>query len=130
MLAEILKRDPFAKFLLRQSNMPEVQFDVFLIENKIKGDFSTKIILKNGGIVKKGAYYRSLKQCKLRLRRALYTVLLLDYFDLVNLELLKKLLDLIARADFDRVDLDSDVEDLGRLLDNIITQCLAGKSYR
>jgi hypothetical protein len=127
MLKEILKRDMLARFLFERSGIPETEFDVFLIERRLKGSLIDKIGFKDTNPVTKGSYYRSLKQCRIRLKRALFSILLLSYLGIVDLVLLNKLLNLLSEATVDSRDSGAKLTEFTVILDELVTRCIDQK---
>ena len=126
-LKEILTRDTLARFLFEQSGIPEAEFDVFLIEHRLRGNLIDKIAFKDTKPVTKGSYYRSLKQCRVRLKRALFSILLLSYLGMVDLALLNKLLSLISEANLDLRDSDAKMAEFMAILGELATRCIGQK---
>jgi len=84
-MLEAIRSDPIATFLLRKSNLTEVQLDTLLASEEI-GNMDFKRGLREKGRVSKGAFARTLKQTRDNVEASVYTIFLLAYLDLVRPE--------------------------------------------
>lgn len=82
-------RDPMAKALLKNSNLTSIQFETLLID--VIGRINPEKILNyeerrklRGKPVSRGAFLRTLKQARERIKEAIYTMLLLTYLGILD----------------------------------------------
>ncbi len=85
MLQKIISDDEVAKNLIKRTGFTESQLDTLLID-KINGHLSLdqKRILRDVGKVSKGSFARTLKQAEKNLEKSLYTVIILEYFSMLQ----------------------------------------------
>ena len=82
-------RDPIIRLLLKSSNLTPVQFETMLIdiigrmdqEKVLNYDEKRKLRSKT---VSRGAFIRTLTQARERVRKAIYTILLLSYLGVLD----------------------------------------------
>jgi len=82
-------RDPIIRLLLKSSNLTPVQFETMLIdiigrmdqEKVLNYDEKRKLRSKT---VSRGAFIRTLTQARERVRKAIYTILLLGYLGVLD----------------------------------------------
>jgi hypothetical protein len=82
MLQEI-RKDTIATFLLRKSNITEVQLDT-LLASKEEGNLDFKRNLREKRKVTKGAFSRTLKQARHNVEASVYSIFLLSYLNLIS----------------------------------------------
>jgi len=82
-MLEEIRKDIIATFLLRKSNLTEVQLDT-LLASKEEGNLDFKRTLREKRKVTKGAFARTLKQVRHNAEASVYTIFLLSYLDLVS----------------------------------------------
>jgi hypothetical protein len=82
-MLEDIRRDTIATFLLRKSNITEVQLDTLLASKEI-GNLNYKRTLREKRKVSKGAFARTLKQAHHNIEASVYSVFLLSYLDLIT----------------------------------------------
>ena len=82
-------RDPIIRLLLKSSNLTPVQFETILID--IIGRMNQEKILNydekrklRSKTVSRGAFIRTLTQARERVRKAIYTILLLSYLGVLD----------------------------------------------
>ncbi len=80
-----IRKDTLATFLLRKSNITEVQLDT-LLASKEEGNLDHKRMLREKRKVTKGAFARTLKQARHNVEASIYTVFLLSYVNLIGQE--------------------------------------------
>ncbi len=80
-----IRKDTLATFLLRKSNITEVQLDT-LLASKEEGNLDYKRMLREKRKVTKGAFARTLKQARHNVEASIYTVFLLSYVNLIGQE--------------------------------------------
>jgi len=85
MLQKIISNDEVAKNLIKKTLFTQSQLDTLLID-KINSHLSLdqKRILRDAGEVSKGSFARTLKQAEKNLERSLYTVIILEYFSMLQ----------------------------------------------
>ena len=85
MLQKIISDDEVAKNLIKRTGFTESQLDTLLID-KINRHLSLdqKRILRDVGKVSKGSFARTLKQAQKNLEKSLYTVIILEYFSMLQ----------------------------------------------
>lgn len=85
MLQKIVCDDEVAKNLIKKSVFTESQLDTLIID-KINRSLSLdqKRILRDTGKVSKGSFARTLKQAEKNLEKSLYTVIILEYFSMLQ----------------------------------------------
>src|SRR5580700_1369682 len=81
MLGEI-RNNPFANFLLKNSNLTDAQLDTILA-SETEGDLQFKSGLREKGRVSKGSFARSLVQARDNVKSSVYTFFLLAFLDLI-----------------------------------------------
>ena len=84
-MLEEIRKDTIATFLLRKSNLTEVQLDTLLASKEI-GNLEYKRTLREKRTVSKGAFERTLKQARRNVEASVYTIFLLSYLDLIGQE--------------------------------------------
>jgi len=82
-MLEEIRKDTLATFLLRKSNITEVQLDT-LLASKEEGNLDFKRTLREKHKVTKGAFSRTLKQARRNVEASIYSVFLLSYLDLIS----------------------------------------------
>jgi hypothetical protein len=82
-LLEEIRNDTIATFLLRKSNITEVQLDTLLASNE-EGNLNFKRTLREKHQVTKGAFSRTLKQAQHNAEASLYSIFLLSYLNLIK----------------------------------------------
>jgi hypothetical protein len=80
---EEIRKDTIATFLLRKSNLTEVQLDT-LLASRQEGNLDFKRTLREKHKVSKGAFARTLKQAQHNAEASVFTVFLLSYLDLIS----------------------------------------------
>ena len=89
MLNRLVLENPLVKHLLDKSSFTNTQLDTYLSHISIPlndRSLHKRISMRDGKRVTKGAYLRSLKQGKLVLERAMYTLFLSEHLGLVTSE--------------------------------------------
>ncbi len=85
MLQKIITNDGIAKNLIKNTVFTESQLDTLLIDKKNRHlSIDQKRILRDVGRVSKGSFARTLKQAENNLERSLYTVIILEYFSMLQ----------------------------------------------
>ena len=87
MLDRLVVKNPLVKYLLDKSSFTDTQLDTYLSYVSVPLDdrnLQKRILIRDGRRVTKGAYLRSLKQAKLVLERAMYTLFLSEHLGLVT----------------------------------------------
>lgn len=84
-MLEEIRKDTIATFLLRKSNITDVQLDT-LLASKEEGNLEYKRTLREKRKVIKGAFARTLKQARHNVEASVYTIFLLSYLDLIGPE--------------------------------------------
>jgi hypothetical protein len=82
-MLEEIRKDTIATFLLRKSNITEVQLDT-LLASKEEGNLDFKSTLREKRKVTKGAFSRTLKQARHNIEASIYSIFLLSYLDLIT----------------------------------------------
>lgn len=95
MLRSRLDKDPMLKFLFERSSLTKAQLDTYLIEyitadEKVK--LKEKIAMRDRKNVSGGAFIRTLRQAQTNLKKAVYTLILLQYLGLLDENAMAKLL--------------------------------------
>lgn len=85
MLKKIVSDDEVARNLIKRTVFTESQLDTLLID-KINRQLSLdqKRILRDSGKVSKGSFARTLKQAENNFEKSLYTVIILEYFSMLQ----------------------------------------------
>ena len=89
MLNKLIKNDPLVSFLFEESNFTHVQLDTLLInfvsreENK---DLYSKTSLRDGKRISGGSFLRTLRMSQKNIRRAMYSLILLQYLSVLSEE--------------------------------------------
>ena len=94
MIGELLAEDRLVRFLLEQSGVTEVQVDTLLIHSnyRYRGDpLREMVVARDGKVVSKGSFGRSLKQGKRRFKMSFYCIILGYYLGLFDLDLVKSM---------------------------------------
>lgn len=87
---ERLEKDPIMKILMKNSNLTEIQYETFLINNLAINQVENKISTKNQALfrktrkISKGAFNRTLTQARKNVIRSIYTIILLGYLGLLS----------------------------------------------
>tara|TARA_B100001971_G_C18063232_1_gene469108 strand:- start:416 stop:802 length:387 start_codon:yes stop_codon:yes gene_type:complete len=85
MITKYLKSDPILDYLYQHSHLTQTQLDTFLIrKQQIDIKLKNQIKLKDGNISTKGAFLRSLQQAKNNINKSIYTILLINYLEIIN----------------------------------------------
>lgn len=84
-MLEEIRKDTVATFLMRKSNITDVQLDT-LLASKEEGNLERKRTLREKRKVSKGAFARTLKQARHNVEASVYTIFLLSYLDLIGPE--------------------------------------------
>ena len=84
-MLEEVRKDLIASFLLRKSQLTEVQLDTILAQ-RASGDLNKRAGLRDRGKVSKGAFVRTLRQGQANIESSVYTIYLLAYLGLVSVE--------------------------------------------
>ena len=85
MINKYLKSDPILNYLYQHSHLTQTQLDTFLIrKQQINIKLQNQIKLKDGKIPTKGAFLRSLQQAKNNINKSIYTILLLNYLEIID----------------------------------------------
>jgi hypothetical protein len=82
-LLEEIRKDTIATFLLRKSNITEVQLDTLLASKEV-GNLNFKRALREKHKVTKGAFSRTLKQAQHNAEASVYSIFLLSYLNLID----------------------------------------------
>ncbi|MER3601253.1 MAG: hypothetical protein C4339_00825 [Nitrososphaerota archaeon] len=129
MLKGLLADDPLAEHLFSRSGLKPASFDIFLIQKTArKLKLFERLRLKDGGAVSKGAYYRSLRQGITQVRRCFYTLLLLSYLDLLDLDAISRALTLVHEAGRGPKARQDKLQDIIATLDALVHQLAEGKT--
>ncbi len=85
MLHKIVTNDEVAEILIKRTVFTNSQLDTLLID-KINSELSLeqKTSLRDTRKVSKGSFARTLKQAQNNLEKALYTIIILEYFSMLN----------------------------------------------
>lgn len=89
-MIEELRKDTIAAFLLKSSNLTEVQLDTLLASNN-EGTLDFKASLREKRRVSKGSFARTLNQGYANIESSLFTLFLLAYLDLLPPEKIAQL---------------------------------------
>jgi hypothetical protein len=81
-MLEEIRKNSFANFLLKNSNLTDAQLDTILA-SETEGNLQFKSGLREKGRVSKGSFARSLMQARDNVRSSIYTFFLLAYLDLI-----------------------------------------------
>ncbi len=84
-MLEEVRKDLIASFLLRKSQLTDVQLDTILAQ-RASGDLNKRAGLRDRGKVSKGAFVRTLRQGQANIESSVYTIYLLAYLGLVSVE--------------------------------------------
>lgn len=85
MLKKILEKDEIARYLGTRTNLTKLQLDTLLISlQNTDLSLQQKIVLRDGGKVSKGSFIRTLRQAQKNLEEALFTVITLEYFTVLD----------------------------------------------
>jgi hypothetical protein len=82
-LLDEIRKDSIATFLLRKSNITEVQLDT-LLASRAEGNLEFKSSLREKRKVTKGAFDRTLKQAQHNAEASVYSIFLLSYLNLIS----------------------------------------------
>lgn len=80
-------RDPISRLLVSKSSLTETQLDTYLIDRLGTKDglrLKQKVMLRDVGPVKKGAFLRTLRQARNNLEKSVCTVILAEYLGLLD----------------------------------------------
>ncbi|MCS7116815.1 MAG: hypothetical protein NZ896_05015 [Nitrososphaerales archaeon] len=83
-MKSILDNDPIAKFLFERSALTYSQLDTYLIDSMSDMRLEEKIMLRDGKRVSKGSFLRTLKQAQMNVRKAFYTLILMEYLKILE----------------------------------------------
>lgn len=84
-LKSILDNDPLARFLFARSVLSKTQLDTFLaqaIGRRSNKTLRDRISLRDGKVVSKGAFVRTLAQARTKVREGLFTTILMEYLEM------------------------------------------------
>ena len=85
MINKYLKSDPILDYLYQHSHLTQTQLDIFLIrKQQVDIKLQNQIKLKDGNIPTKGAFLRSLQQAKSNINKSIYTILLINYLEIID----------------------------------------------
>jgi hypothetical protein len=88
-----INSDPLLKDLLNKSLLTHAQVDTFYIEKLMKNkNLNNKIMSRDGKKVTKSSFIRTLNQAKMNVQRAVYTIILVDYLELLNKDSVEQLI--------------------------------------
>lgn len=93
MLEQRIKDDLIAGHLLGNSSLTPAQLDTYLIENVMRGKPLKEKIIMREKAVSKGAYLRTLKQARENFSKAAYTLILAEYFGILEEGSMMKLME-------------------------------------
>ena len=86
MLKEILINDEIGEFLVEKINLTQTQLDTLLITllNNDKSNLNKMISQRDNRKVSKGSFIRTLKQAKKNVESSLFTLIILEYFSIIE----------------------------------------------
>jgi|TARA_B100001964_G_C14146912_1_gene560116 hypothetical protein len=86
MLKEILINDEIGEFLVEKINLTQTQLDTLLITllNDDKSNLNKMISQRDNRKVSKGSFIRTLKQAKKNVESSLFTLIILEYFSIIE----------------------------------------------
>jgi hypothetical protein len=88
-----INSDPLLKDLLNKSLLTHAQIDTFYIDKLMKNEkLNKKIISRDGKKVTKSSFIRTLKQAKVNVQKATYTIILADYLELISKDSIEQLI--------------------------------------
>ncbi len=94
-------------FLASQSSLTRVQIERLLLQFSLQNDTSEGESRPKISGVSPGAYYRVLGQAKSNIDQALYTVLLCSRIGVLQMDDLRRLLDLVSKVPSDVADVEA-----------------------
>jgi hypothetical protein len=86
MLNEIVKDDTILKFLIKETNITNIQLDTLLINSLLYNNLklNEKISMRDDKLISKGSFCRTLKQAENNIKRSIYTIIIAEYLSLFN----------------------------------------------
>jgi|TARA_B100001971_G_scaffold151589_1_gene140721 hypothetical protein len=86
MLEKMLNNNEIGEFLIKRIKISKPQLDTLLItlSNKDAHSLNKIILQRDKGIVSKGSFSRTLKQAKKNVEISLYTLIILEYFSIIE----------------------------------------------
>jgi|TARA_B100000315_G_scaffold248129_1_gene277647 hypothetical protein len=86
MLKEVLINDEIGEFLVEKINLTQTQLDTLLITllNNDKSNLNKMISRRDNRKVSKGSFIRTLKQAKKNVESSLFTLIILEYFSIIE----------------------------------------------
>lgn len=91
MLSKELQDDPLGLFLIGESRISHVQLDTWLLSKSSIRAISESAAMRDGKPVSKGSFSRTLCQARENAHKAIYDVLILQYFGLIPSDMLERL---------------------------------------
>ncbi len=93
MIKEKIENDKVAKFLVQNSSLSLIQADTYLIERVLfDKNLDLKTSKRDAKKVSKGSYLRTLKQARNNLEKAIYTLILAEYMNFINIGSIEKII--------------------------------------
>jgi len=87
MLGKLLQNDKFLSMLLRNSGLTDTQLDTilcYIVIRRLDGKLEQMLVARDGPRITKGSFLRTLKQARENLRKSIYSMLLLSYLGLID----------------------------------------------
>ncbi len=95
MIRPRLEADLILRYLLERSSFTQAQLDTYLIDRitvNEKVNLKNKTAMRDRKNVSKGAFIRTLRQARVNLKRAIYTLILSEYLGLLEDKSIDRLL--------------------------------------
>ena len=84
MLNKIIVDDEIGKFLVEKVNLTKPQLDTLLISLLSNDKLDNMITCRDKGSVSKGSFIRTLKQARKNVESSLFTLIILEYFSIIE----------------------------------------------
>ena len=88
LLSKIIRGDSLGLFLIDGAHISQAQLDSWLLTKADERSLSELAGMRDGKAVTKGSFSRTLYQARQNARRAICTILLLEYLDLLSPDVL------------------------------------------
>jgi len=84
MLEKMIKNDEVGKFLVERTSLTKSQLDTLLISLFNNKNLNYKTLQRDKRKVSKGSFIRTLKQAKNNVENSIYTLIILEYFSIIE----------------------------------------------
>lgn len=84
MLENMLKNDEIGSYLVDRTSLTKSQLDTLLISIFDNNNLDVKVLQRDKGKVSKGSFSRTLKQAKNNVENSLFTLIILEYFSIID----------------------------------------------